>query len=62
MFAEITYARDVARKLRFFVHFPEEDGELRDSPFEGAGVPFDSAEDLIKALQNLEEEKKRKNK
>jgi len=53
MFAEITYARDVAYKRRLFIHFPEKDGEFRDSPFEGAGVYFDSVENLIKALQIL---------
>jgi len=44
----------VAYKRRLFVHFPEKDGELRDSPFADAGVPFNSVENLIKALQNLE--------
>ncbi|GAH51872.1 unnamed protein product, partial [marine sediment metagenome] len=58
MFAEITYARDVAFKRRFFVHFPGKDGELKDSPFAGAGVTFDSVENLIKALQNIEKKKK----
>lgn len=58
MFAEMTYARDVAYKRRSFVHFPDKDGELKDSPFASSGVPFATVEDLIKDLQNKEKNKK----
>lgn len=57
MLAEITYARDVALKRCLFVHFPDKDGGLKGSPFAGTGVDFDSVENLIKALQNLEKKK-----
>lgn len=58
MFAEMTYARDVAYKRRSFVHFPDKDGELKDSPFASSGVPFATVEDLIADLQNKEKNKK----
>jgi len=58
VFAEMTYARDVAYKRRFFVHFPDKDGEPKDSPFASSGVPFATVENLIKALRNIEKNKK----
>lgn len=57
MFAEMTYARDVACRRRFFVHFPDRDGALKDSPFASTGVPFYTVENLIKTLQNIEKNK-----
>jgi hypothetical protein len=58
MFAEMTYARDVSYKRPYFVHFPDKDGEPKDSPFARLGVPFDTVENLIKTLQNIEKNKK----